>query len=73
MKQKLIAHMLIAVAVLALSRPRNQITYQQVATIPLPGGLPSFDISWVDPASQRFYPADRTSKKGGGRIDMIDT
>src|ERR1700682_3059460 len=49
------------------------ITYQQIDTITVPGGLTSFDISWVDPANQRFYLTDRTSKKGGGRIDVIDT
>ena len=48
-------------------------TYQQIATIPLPGGLSSFDISWVDAANGRFYLADRTAVKGGGRIDVIDT
>jgi hypothetical protein len=32
-----------------------------------------FDISWVDPGSQRFYLADRTATKGTGRIDVVDT
>src|SRR5215472_8013257 len=68
---------LLAAAVLALPvRAFGQdtpVTYQQVATIPIPGGLSSFDISWVDPANSRFYLADRTSAKGGGRIDVIDT
>ncbi len=49
------------------------LTYQQIATIEVPGGLTSFDISWVDPANSRFYLADRTSVIGGGRIDVIDT
>jgi hypothetical protein len=77
MRQKLIAYTLVALAVLGLSSSAsgqgNSITYQQIATINLPGGLTSFDISWVDSANQRFYLADRTSKKGGGRIDVIDT
>ena len=47
--------------------------YQQIATIPVPGGLTSFDISWVDPSTDRYYLADRAStKKGSGRIDVID-
>lgn len=49
------------------------ITYKQTASIDIPGSLTSFDISWVDTANGRFYLADRTSKKGGGRIDVIDT
>src|SRR5215469_9249551 len=48
-------------------------TFQQIATIPLPGGLGGFDISWVDPGSQQYYLADRTATKGTGRIDVIDT
>jgi YVTN family beta-propeller protein len=48
-------------------------TYKQIATIALPGGLGSFDISWVDPGSQRYYLADRTATAGTGRIDVIDT
>ena len=47
--------------------------YQQIATIPVPGGLTSFDISWVDTSTDRYYLADRAStKKGSGRIDVID-
>jgi hypothetical protein len=48
-------------------------TYQQIATIAIPGGLFGFDISWVDPGSELYYLADRTAKKGTGRIDVIDT
>ncbi|HEY2014613.1 MAG TPA: hypothetical protein VGH38_13980 [Bryobacteraceae bacterium] len=47
--------------------------YQQIATIPVPGGLSSFDISWVDADNGRYYLADRTATKGTGRIDVIDT
>lgn len=47
--------------------------FQKIATITIPGGLGGFDIAWVDPGSQRFYLADRTSKKGTGRIDVVDT
>jgi hypothetical protein len=47
--------------------------YQLITTIPVPGGLAGFDISWVDPGSQRFYLADRTATKGTGRIDVVDT
>jgi len=47
--------------------------YKQIATIAIPGGLASFDISWVDSANGRYYLADRTATKGTGRIDVIDT
>jgi hypothetical protein len=47
--------------------------YQLITTITVPGGLAGFDISWVDPGSQRYYLADRTATKGTGRIDVIDT
>jgi len=47
--------------------------YQQIATIPVPGGLAGFDISWVDSANGRYYLADRTATAGTGRIDVIDT
>jgi hypothetical protein len=47
--------------------------YQLIATIPVPGGLAGFDISWVEPSNQRFYLTDRTAKKGTGRIDVVDT
>jgi hypothetical protein len=47
--------------------------YSQIATITVPGGLAGFDISWVDPGSQRYYLTDRTATKGTGRIDVVDT
>src|SRR5258708_8872154 len=76
-KKQLISYPILALAVLALSASASgqgtPITYQKIATIPVPRGLTSFDISWVDPANQRFYLADRTSKKGGGLIDVVDT
>ena len=46
--------------------------YQQLPTIPIPGGLVRFDISWVDSASETYYLADRTGTPGTGRIDIID-
>jgi hypothetical protein len=67
----IVAGVLVLFAVASAQAPVT--TYQQVATITLPGGLTSFDISWADPANSRFYLADRTSKKGGGRIDVVDT
>jgi hypothetical protein len=67
---------LVAVSVLSLSASAQVSVlpdYEQVATIPVPGGLTSFDISWVDPSTDRYYLADRGSKtKGTGRIDVID-
>src|SRR6266851_5235566 len=47
--------------------------YQLITTIPLSSNLQSFDISWIDQGSQRFYLADRGNGKGQGRIDVIDT
>ncbi|HYL97088.1 MAG TPA: hypothetical protein VET69_14880 [Terriglobales bacterium] len=47
--------------------------YKQVATIAVPGGLGSFDISWVDSDNGRYYLADRGAARGAGRIDVIDT
>ena len=67
----IVAAVLVLFAVASAQAPVT--TYQQIATITLPGGLTSFDISWADPANSRFYLADRTSAKGGGRIDVIDT
>src|SRR5882672_2424017 len=37
-------------------------------TIPVPGHLVAFDISWVDPDSQLYYLADRSNNA----IDVID-
>jgi hypothetical protein len=47
--------------------------YQLITTITVPGGLAGFDISWVDPGTQRYYLTDRTATKGTGRIDVVDT
>jgi hypothetical protein len=47
--------------------------YSLVTTIKVPGGLGGFDISWVDASTQRYYLADHTATKGGGRIDVVDT
>jgi len=43
-----------------------------IRTIPMPGNftaLRSFDISWVDPATQRYYLADRSN----AGVDVVDT
>jgi DNA-binding beta-propeller fold protein YncE len=47
--------------------------YQLSTTIPIASNLQSFDISWIDQGSQRFYLADRGNGNGQGRIDVIDT
>jgi hypothetical protein len=47
--------------------------YQLSTTIPLASNLQSFDISWIDQGSQRFYLADRGNGPGQGRVDVIDT
>lgn len=46
--------------------------YKKIATITIPGGLTSFDISWVDSESETYYLANRTSTPGTGRIEVID-
>ncbi|MBZ5619461.1 MAG: hypothetical protein LAQ69_12170 [Acidobacteriia bacterium] len=67
----------LAISTLATSVPAQNLRvlpdYKQIATIPLPGGLAGFDISWVDSDNGRYYLADRTATKGTGRIDVIDT
>lgn len=77
--KKLLTITSLVVAVLVLQgialaqAPPTTPVYKLIDTIKLPGGLAGFDISWVDPGSQRFYLADRTATKGTGRIDVIDT
>lgn len=64
----------LALSVSATAQNRQLENYSQIATIPVPGNLAGgFDISWVDSASQRYYLADRGTKKGAGKIDVIDT
>ena len=46
--------------------------YKLITTITIPG-FGGFDISWIDPGSQRFYLADHSSGTGKGQIDVIDT
>jgi hypothetical protein len=54
-------------------------SYTLLTTIQVPGGglcdkcAGGTDIDWVDPGSQRLYITDRTTTRGGGRIDVIDT
>jgi hypothetical protein len=53
-------------------------TYTLLATVPLPADsagklLTSWDITWVDPGTGRFFITNRTTTKGGGRIDVVDT
>ena len=72
------AILLFAVAALAmLSSASAQVSilpdYELTTTIPLASNLQSFDISWIDQGSQRYYLADRGNGKGQGRIDVIDT
>jgi hypothetical protein len=42
-----------------------------LTTIPVPGSVPmvSFDISWVDPDTQRYYLGDRSNQA----VDVVDT
>jgi hypothetical protein len=64
----------LALCVSATAQNRQLPNYSKIATIPVPGNLAGgFDISWVDSASQRYYLAERGTKKGAGKIDVIDT
>jgi hypothetical protein len=65
----LLAGAFLTLSVVASAQP----TYTQIATIKIPGDLPSFDIVWIDPATQRLYLADRGNAGGQGRIDVVDT
>jgi len=60
----------IALAPVACAVEAASQTIQIVATIQVPGNpLKSFDISWVDPASHRYYLADRSNSS----IDVVNT
>jgi hypothetical protein len=64
----------LALSVSLSAQNRQLSNYSQIATVSVPGNLAGgFDISWVDSSSQRYYLADRSTKKGGGKIDVIDT
>jgi hypothetical protein len=83
--KKLLALPLLVVAVLALfvrvyadDSDKDKLgPYKQIATIAIPGGLTSFDISWVDSEAGRYYLADKGNAKAvppvPPRIDVIDT
>src|SRR5437660_4343632 len=51
--------------------------YKLLTTIPVPGGLVGFDISWVDAANGKYYLADRGNANASPpvppRIVVIDT
>jgi len=67
----------LAVALSLLIRLSSQAqgqVYRQIALIQVPGvppqsGVFSFDISWVDPGTHRYFLADRTNNG----IDVVDT
>jgi hypothetical protein len=69
----LVVAVLVLLGIALAQAPPTTPVYKLVDTIAVPGGLAGFDISWVDPGSQRFYLADRTATKGTGRIDVVDT
>jgi hypothetical protein len=54
---------------LAVSAHSADETYSVKTIVPVPGGLTSFDIAFVDANIQTFVLADRTNKS----IDVIDT
>src|SRR5262245_3755465 len=63
------------VGVATADESRNGEAVRLVTTIPIPGSMtnPSgkmfvFDISWVDPSTQRYYLADRSNAV----IDVVD-
>lgn len=64
----LLSFTLLALLAVATSSADNKLgPYQQIATIPN-AGLASFDISWVDSATETYYVANRS----GGSVDVID-
>jgi hypothetical protein len=69
----LVVAVLVLLGIALAQAPPTTPVYKLIDTIAVPGGLAGFDISWVDPGSQRYYLADRTATKGTGRIDVIDT
>lgn len=84
MKKKTIAVLapIAALAMLAVafaddSGKHHLTPYKLLTTIPIPGGLTGFDISWVDSAAARYYLADRGNAAAtppvSPRIDVIDT
>jgi hypothetical protein len=57
-------------ALLLLNQSAMAVSYGLITTIPItPKNPTSFDISWVDPGSHRYYLADKTN----GGVDVIDT
>lgn len=60
----------LAMTVLVAVGAASAAELKQIATIPVPGeGLTSFDISFIDQKTQRYYLADRSNKS----IDIVDT
>jgi DNA-binding beta-propeller fold protein YncE len=58
-----------AVAAVAFGNSAHAMELKQIATIPVPGEpLVSFDISYVDQKTQRYYLADRSNKA----VDIFD-
>jgi len=53
----------------ALGQHYHKLTTISVPNVPPKKGAFSYDISWVDPASHRYYLADRTNNA----VDVIDT
>src|SRR5215831_4086144 len=53
---------------LAEERERDQGAVRLLTTVPIPGHLVAFDISWVDSDTQRYYLADRSNNA----IDVLD-
>src|SRR6266404_392427 len=79
--RKLLAFLLSSVAALTLFvaalAQSTGVTYTLITTVPIPADsagklLTSWDITWVDPGTQRFFIGNRTTVKGGGRIDVVD-
>lgn len=63
-------HAFALLTALALATAASAAELKQVGTIDVPGAkLANFDISFIDPATGRYYLADRTNKA----IDIFDT
>jgi len=71
-----VAGLLVVGNAVAAEKVKNDRAARLLATIPVPvsadnspaGGLYSFDISWIDQATEIYYLADRSNK----RVDIFD-
>ncbi len=59
----------IPMVALAQEDAKKDEVYTLKTNVAIPGGLTSFDISWVDPSLGKYFLADRTNKS----VDVLNT